>query len=1099
MADTDPAAISPSGATEAESAASSAVPSSVAPPRFPSLLPHLEALMELQVSLSQEERVEEIVHIGTTAAVEILGADCGVALVDAGNGHPPVRHGSARGCRLKQHEVGILARHLDPFLKRIANGDTTRILLTSDPLAGVSDDEAPDQIPDALQARGMQSILILGLGKGAGRRGALVVGREIDRPFRREEVLLAEILAMQFAVQVERVRRTSDARQAGERTLKEVESATRGLRDRNQELEALTAVAAAASPSLEVDRQLDGVLRVAAEATGHPAGAVFLIETGDGDEALRCVRAIGEPPYVERAMAIRCREGEQLPGKVWTTGRPLALADARVDPDVPGLEGLAAAGYHAICCVPLRARGRIIGVLELVTPDDRFYREEEINLAEAVGGQVGVTIQNNRIFSDVMHYSLDLERRLQEATRGNDRLDRMVRCLLGLIGDRHRGGARRERLEDGMRRVLDFGGAEAGAVHLTGPRGAPATLVAQRGLEPAEAEGLGGAVAAGFSAAGGGGLSPTAAPGGETMRDRPLSQDGGEVDRLLTRRGFRHLRSLPLCSEAGVVGVISMVYRDAAPTDADEIACLQAAGVLLGATIDTADRVAEPRPAAPPPSGAAAGPAAAPPQPAGEREVPAQLVQAQKMESVGTLAGGIGHDFNNIVGAILGYATHIKSLVTVDNPIHRQASTIEQQARRAAELTHQLLVFARGGETARQVVDMNTVVSETISFLSKSLDRTIQLEVHTEPDLPPVLADPGQMRQALLNLAVNARDAMPQGGRITFETRVAHLDEGFTRSVPGLRPGDYIEVVVGDTGVGMPPDVADHAFEPFFSTKPTGQGTGLGLAVVYGIVRTHGGHATLSSTPSIGTTIRIYLPSSGRSVPPTPPPPVVTPPAPAWSRPVAKKPAAAVVDAARVITPPASAPPIRPPAGAPPVHPPAGKPPAPPTASASPPQAALPPAKERTILPPAIAVEGVSMPAPGAARARVLVVDDEEAIRQLAHDVLEARGYEVILAKDGVEALDLYRSHWGQIGLVILDLIMPRLGGLETFRRLLGMDRAVQVLLCSGYSHNEQAQQAMREGAIGLLSKPFGTAELLAWTEKVLPPGDESSPRPPSD
>jgi CheY-like chemotaxis protein len=383
---------------------------------------------------------------------------------------------------------------------------------------------------------------------------------------------------------------------------------------------------------------------------------------------------------------------------------------------------------------------------------------------------------------------------------------------------------------------------------------------------------------------------------------------------------------------------------------------------------------------------------------------------------------------------------------------------------RAAELTRQLLAFARGGQYTLEPIDMNQVVADTTSLLSKSLDPRIAIEMKRDAGLPAVEADAGQMTQIVLNVAVNAAEAMPEGGRITFETRLSRLDEAYARANPGVRSGEYVEVVIADTGAGMTSEIADRAFEPFFTTKPAGKGTGLGLSVVYGIVKNHRGHVQLTSTKGLGTTVRLYLPVGTHHAAQAPP-----------SDPARRSSAAADMPPAR--TTPVEAPPsaTAPPSPASAAQPATGRPapiPETPGPAAGPrPNAASP-------APPAAVV-------PGSA-GRILVVDDEDAIRQLARDILESRGFDVVLANDGVDALEKYRAHWGTIDLVLLDMVMPKMGGLETFRRLLGIDRAIRVVLCSGFAENEHSQQAIREGALGLLSKPFTMAELMARVQKCL-------------
>ncbi len=1030
------------------------------------LLVHLEALHELQTALSQEERDDEILRVGTTAAVEILGADSGLAMVRSDDGSAPLRFGWREGSGLAQHEIEVLARNLETHLKSVRQGETTRVVLATDPAEG--EVEVDGEPSGALQSRGFGSILILSLGKGGGRLGELILGRRDPAPFSPEQLLLAEILALQFAVQVERVRRTSEARDASDRTRREVESATRPLRERNQELESLNAVAAVVSPSFELERQLDQILKRAAEVTGHEGGAIYLVETeADGEERLRLARLLDERLRTGAIGTEGMRPGEGLAGRVWQSETIVALADLRSDPDAAAREDLVHAGFHGILMAPLRARGRIVGVLELVSREERFYLDDEQHLAQAIADQVGLMIQNSRLLSDLMHHSLDLEGRAERSAREIDRRAHHAGAVHGVI----RGVAGREDLEttlvSALESVLDLLGAEVGAVHLLDPRTGAPLRKAQCGM-PEQVEAMEAALHEGTAAR-------RAVETGEfQVNERP----GGGRDSGAERPALEILVVVPLTSMNRVIGLLTLASMGPVEIGEEERTCLRSLGAVIGMAIELrAGR----------PGGGAGGDGGAPPS----GILPAGLVQAQKLESIGTLAGGIAHDFNNIVGAVLGYATHIKTLVPEDNPIHRYVSIIEKQSQRGCDLTRQLLAFARGGERSRQPVDVSTVVEETVALLSRSVGADIALEVHTDPDLPAVEADPVQMKQVLLNLAVNAKDAMPNGGRITFETRAAHLDRRFVEGIPDLPPGDYVTIVIGDSGVGMRPEVMERMFEPFFTTKPDGLGSGLGLAVVYGVVKGHGGHVAIDSTPGIGTTVRLYFPPSSRpassavaaahpEVPaPDRPPPVIPLPRErrATGGPQAKRrtergdveaperepadgrataPAAQATEAEAGSTEPVAA-----------------------TATAAPPAgAAVDPAG-------ADAADESGARKDEGTGVRVMVVDDEEALRDLARDILESRGHEVIVAHDGVEALDVYRREWGRITLVLLDMVMPRLGGLETFRRLMGMDRRLRVLLCSGYSQNEQAQTAIREGAVGLLPKPYTMSELLAWVDKI--------------
>ncbi len=1121
------------GKSPEETPAPERVDPGTAPASPASLLLRLQSLQEMQAALQVEDLPDEILRVGVAASVEILGADCGIALLEELGSSPEIRCGWGEGHRLARHEIEILSRSLEPELGPLRKGKVAKVLLAAEPdridpgsaPAPREEAESAGEPPAALQSRQLGSVLAQAIGSGAGRRGVLILARRERAPFSRETVLLAELLANQIAVHLERARRTTEAHRATDRVQEEVESATRDLRTRNRELLALNAVAATATPSFDLDRQIEAALTKAVEATGHAAGGLYLLESDTaGAEMLRFARGIGSEAYLAWARA-RTGETEQgIAGRVRRTDLPLVLADLGADPSLTEGAALAASGYRGLLALPMRARGRTIGVMELLADTVRSYGGDEVNLAQAVADQVGFAVQNTRLFSDMMRYSLELEGRAEERTRDAEAKERQLRALLGVVETAALAAGSEALFESALARALDLCGAEVGAAHQFEPSSRLLRLRAQRGL-PREVQDLIGLMKHGDP------LIGRAADTGEMVTASELGEGMDGLEGALARAGLRSAVAIPLRSRRALHGVVTILAKQDPTLGQEERLFLIALGDLIGMAIE-ATRPAPAEPATVVAPRAAGGPddANAAGDPARPAAIPARLVQSQKMESIGTLAGGIAHDFNNILGAIMGYASYIRSLVSADNPIYRQATTIEMQAQRAADLTQQLLAFARGGQYRLEPVDLNGTVAEIVSFLSKSVDRNITLEVHTEPDLPPIEADASQMKQVFLNVAVNAKEALPQGGRIIFETRVAHLDQDFVRAAPDLKPGDYVEIVIGDTGLGMPPEVVDRIFEPFFTTKPAGEGTGLGMAAVYGIVKNHHGHVAVSSTPGIGTTVRIYLPAGGRSAvrpaasaarrpatpapkppatglpakvsrksaatppsfPPFPEPSTVTSTAsgpiagvPIPAGPEAASGAAVAVPAGRMAAPAASQPTARAPVG--------GKePPVTPARTA---------ARSESVAPrrPApVPVSGAEPPSEArlTGAPRILVVDDEEAIRDMIRDILLQRGYEVILARDGVEGLDLYRENWGRIDLVLLDMVMPRLGGLETFRRLLGMDRDARVLLCSGYSHNDPAQRAIKEGALGLLTKPYSMAELLAWVERTvgrpLEPGKSS-------
>lgn len=243
------------------------------------------------------------------------------------------------------------------------------------------------------------------------------------------------------------------------------------------------------------------------------------------------------------------------------------------------------------------------------------------------------------------------------------------------------------------------------------------------------------------------------------------------------------------------------------------------------------------------------------------KRLEAQLIQSQKMESIGLLAGGIAHDFNNILGGILGYASLLKSLVQPEDKIYAHLTTIERSATRAAELTSKLLAFARGGKYVVKPVDINASVEETARLLRGTLDKSIDLKEELEQGLRAIEADASQIQQVLMNLCVNARDAMPLGGQLRITTRRIPLRDAFLSSQQDLRNTEYISVAVSDTGTGIEPATLEKIFDPFFTTKEKGKGTGLGLATVYGIVKNHGGYIDVRSTVGVGTTFSLYFPT----------------------------------------------------------------------------------------------------------------------------------------------------------------------------------------------------------------------------------------------
>jgi len=373
-----------------------------------------------------------------------------------------------------------------------------------------------------------------------------------------------------------------------------------------------------------------------------------------------------------------------------------------------------------------------------------------------------------------------------------------------------------------------------------------------------------------------------------------------------------------------------------------------------------------------------------------------QLRQAQKMEAIGTLAGGIAHDFNNLMMAIQGNVSLMLMKMDPAHPHYESLKNIERGIRSGADLTAKLLGYARKGKYEVRPVDLNALILEiSDTFARMRKDIVIKRELTT--DLKGILADKGQLEQVLLNLFVNAADAMPQGGTLSIKTLpVTH--ESIPSGSYRPSPGPYVQLAVGDTGVGMPPEVQERIFDPFFTTKKMGRGTGLGLASAYGIIKSHNGYVEVDSKVGSGTTFYIYLPAS--------------------------------------------------------------------------------PGK------PAATTEAVGVCRSGSGT--LLLVDDEENVLMVTAQMLSRSGFTVIEARSGRDAIRLYSQNQDKIDLIILDMVMPEMGGGDVFDRIRSINPSAKVLLASGYSLEGQAREIMKRGCDGFIQKPFTLEELVGKIQTVI-------------
>jgi PAS domain S-box-containing protein len=377
-----------------------------------------------------------------------------------------------------------------------------------------------------------------------------------------------------------------------------------------------------------------------------------------------------------------------------------------------------------------------------------------------------------------------------------------------------------------------------------------------------------------------------------------------------------------------------------------------------------------------------------------------QLRQSQKIEGIGRLAGGIAHDFNNLLTSIIGYAEMGQRKLPPDSPIHKNLKHILKTSNHASSLIQQLLAFSRKAMVQPRVLDLNRVINNFKNILERILGEDIAFKFFLDKKLGNVKADPGQIEQIIMNLAVNSRDALPQGGNLIIETANMDLDEKYARLYTYVKPGRYVLLSVSDTGCGMDEETLSHIFEPFFTTKEKGVGTGLGLSTVYGITKQSGGHINVYSELEKGTTVKIYLPR---------------------------------------IDEPAEAPPGQ---------------------------------------------IGSTQMVTG--KETILVVEDEESVREIAIETLSACGYTVITAGCGADALSLWDKHTEKIDLLLTDVVLPGMSGRDIAEQLAASDPGLKVLYMSGYTVNVISHYGVVDKNIAFIQKPFTPTKLARKIREVL-------------
>jgi signal transduction histidine kinase len=381
------------------------------------------------------------------------------------------------------------------------------------------------------------------------------------------------------------------------------------------------------------------------------------------------------------------------------------------------------------------------------------------------------------------------------------------------------------------------------------------------------------------------------------------------------------------------------------------------------------------------------------------RRLEQQVHLLQRFEAIGRLAGGVAHDFNNVIGAIMGWADLGVQAAIAGSDLQDKFIKIRSQADRASALTRQLLAFARRQILQSCNTNLNELTREAISLLRNVIGERIDIHMELAEDPWVVWADPGQIEQVLMNLCLNARDAMPNGGRLLIETKNTELGADYKRLHPYAVPGRYVLLRVFDTGTGMDAATLDQIFEPFFTTKEMGRGTGLGLATVYGIVKQHKGFIDVDSTPGEGTAFHIYLPLGEGS----------------------------------------------------------------------------PKVLERRHKG---ALRGGSE--------RILIAEDNEGLREAAKEILKSLGYDVIIARDGADAVRIFEDHHTSIDLVFLDVVMPNLNGPEAYTRMSEIKPNIQVIFTTGYASEANLLSVRSREKSTVLQKPYGSRYLAQKLREIL-------------
>jgi PAS domain S-box-containing protein len=737
------------------------------------------------------------------------------------------------------------------------------------------------------------------------------------------------------------------------RDITERKRADEALRQRASQLALLNEIGSQVTALLDLDEVLRRAAQLIQERFGFHYVGLF-------------TRIPGEDRLVMRAKAGPCAHlfppdypmslGEGMVGWVGQHGETLLASDVAAEPryvdpypdDMPTRSELA---------VPIRIGGEVVGVLDLQSPQPDAFTPGDVTTKETLAGQIAVAINNARLYA--------------QAERRNRELNLLNRVIAASAVAAE---ARIEPILDAVCRelALAFDLPHVSSAVYNAAR-TEATIVAEW-LGPGRTSALGQVL-------------PATGPASRHLIERkaPLVVEMDESGRSLPfvahpafQQSTSSLLLVPVVANGEVLGTLALDAGERRRFSPEEVSLAwrvaeQVSGVLARARLREQ-----------------------------HQQLEEQFRQAQKLEAVGRLAGGIAHDFNNLLTVIHLSSRLLERKLHPQDPLRQHVDRIRDAGQRAASLTGQLLAFSRREIVEPRLLDLNQAIGNLDDMLRRIIGEDVELRTIPAQVLWPVKIDPSQVDQVIVNLAVNARDAMPAGGNLTIETANVVLDEAYTARHLDVEPGEYVLLAVSDTGAGMSKEVKAHLFEPFFTTKEKGKGTGLGLATVHGIVKQNGGHIWVYSEPGQGTAFKIYLP--------------------------------------------------------------------------------------RVRVDGGVLVQSLATRAVPSARGTetLLLVEDEDQVRELIGDILTAQGYQVLAANDGVEALQVAGRHVGPIHLLLSDVVMPRMSGRALADELRASHPEMRVLYTSGYTDNSIVHHGVLDEGTHFLSKPFDTETLARKVRSVL-------------